>query len=307
MNFYDSIFAFGSPVVAALACILNFPQMIILIRRYRRISKARFERRTVPVILLTSLTASDFLVGLTVIFIKVFGNFVADGTIPVNNSSKLFYKILNFLFLRLSLLTSVFSLLALTIDRFFAIGRPITYRTRIRTRHGVIAVLVTWLSSSLIIGIHYYLSIFGKIEELKYRTLIFPITIIPACVAFTVLYIMMLRSISIQSQETIRRSANKTMPYQRYILQRELKVSRFAATVVCVFMICWLPLAITGLVIICGVQIDESLPNLVFFFAFLNSIINPIIYFSFKEGLIHLFKKFISLSCLRCTNLLQGN
>ena len=305
MNFYDSIFAYGSPVVAALACILNFPQMIILIKRYRRISKARYGRRTVPVVLLTSLAASDFLVGLTVILIKVFGNLIIDGSIPVNTTSKKVYKVLNFLFLRLSLLTSVLSLLALTLDRFFAIGRPIAYRTRIRTRHGIIAVLVTWLSSSLIIGIHYYLLVFGKIEELKYRLLIFPITIIPACVAFAVLYIMMIRSISIQSQETMRMSANKTMPFQRYILERELKVSRFAATVVCVFMICWLPLAVTGLVAICGVQINESFTNLVFFLAFLNSIIDPIIYFAFKEGFSQLFKKFVSISCLRCSNLLQ--
>ena len=304
MNFYYSIFYYGSPVVAALACLLNFPEIIFLVQRYRRTSKARSEHGTVPIILLISLAASDFLVGFTVILIKVLRRLLIEGTVPPSDTSDQVYKVLNFLFLRLSLLTSVLCLLALTLDRFLAIRRPIVYRTRIRTRHGIIAVLVTWFSSSLIISVHYYFSIFGGIEELKYRLLVFPVTIFPACVAFAVFYIMMLHSISVQARETIRISANKTKSYQRYVLERELKVSRFAATVVCVFMICWLPLAFTGLVMLCGVTFDTSLTNLVFFLAFVNSVIDPIIYFAFKDGFCLHFKRFVS-TCFRWTNALR--
>ena len=301
MSFYESIFVYGSPIVATLACLLNLPEIIFLVKRYQRISKSHCERRTVPVILLASLAASDFFVGFTVILIKILRLLVIEEVLPANYASERAHKVLNFLFLRLSLLTSVFSLLALTIDRFLAIGRPIVYRTRIRAKHGIITVIVTWLSSSLIIGVHYYFSIYGDIEELKYRLLIFPITIIPACVAFTVLYLMILRRISIEGRETMRRSANKAKSYQRYILERELKVSHFAATVVCVFVVCWLPLGITGLVILCGVKFDESLPNMMFFLAFVNSIIDPLIYFAFKEGFTELFKKFLS-TCRRNAN-----
>lgn len=283
MNFYETIFSYGSPVIATLACLLNLPEIFLLIARYRKITKSPCERRTVPVILLASLSVSDFLVGLTVILVKILRFFLVKDIIPTTYTSVRLYKVLNFLFLRLSLLTSIFSLLALTLDRFLAIAKPLIYRSRIQAKHGFAAVISTWTCSSAIIGIHYYLSIFNDIEELKYRLLIFPITIIPACITFSFLYLMILRRIHIHGQNTRQNIALDAEHYSRYILEREMKVSRFAAMVVLLFVICWLPLAITGVVSTVGVHVEPSLPNLMFLFAFVNSTLNPLIYFAFKE------------------------
>ena len=304
MNFYEIVFIYGSPIVAVLACLLNLPEIILLVRRYRKISKSPCERRTVPVILLTSLAISDFLVGFTVIMVKILRQLMVEGIVATTQTSGRVYRVLNFLFLRQSLLTSVFSLLALTLDRYLAVTKPLVYRTRISAKHGFFAVFVIWLSSFIIISTHYYFSIYGDVEELKYRMLIFPITILPACIAFTVPYLMILRNVFAQGRETLRRSANKMMNYQRHILERELKISRFAATVVCTFMICWLPLAIIGLVTLNSVHMDTTLPNLMFFLAFVNSVIDPLIYFAFKENFSKYLKKYI-LSWFRSRDALK--
>ena len=286
MSFSTYLYTYGSPVVAVLACVLNLPEIILLVRRYRHTSKLRYERNVVPIILLASLALSDFLVGLNVILVKVVYYLMEYNVIPMNYHTFVLYKVLTFLFLRLSLLLSVLSLLAMTVDRLLAVKNPIKYRAKIRTRHGFIAVAVTWVSSSTIIAIHYYVSVYGDGSSFEKRMLIFPITIIPSSIAFALCYVKILREVFVQGREMKRVSEKRAgQRCPRYILEREFKVSRFAATVVCVFMVCWLPLALTGLIAILGVKIDPSLPNTMFLLSFLNSALNPLIYFAFKERL----------------------
>lgn len=284
MSFSTYLYTYGSPVVAVLACVLNLPEIILLVRRYRKTSKLRYERNVVPIILLVSLALSDFLVGLNVILVKVVYYLMEYNVIPINYHTLVLYKVMTFLFLRFSLLLSVLSLLAMTVDRLLAVKNPIRYRAKIRTRHGFIAVAVTWVSSSAIIAVHYYASVYGEGSSFEHRMLIFPITIIPSSVAFALCYVKILREVFVQGRKMKRVTDNRAgHRCPRYILEREFKVSRFAATVVCVFMICWLPLALTGLIAFLGVKIDENLPNMMFLLSFLNSALNPLIYFAFKE------------------------
>ncbi|XP_065063458.1 trace amine-associated receptor 5-like [Rhopilema esculentum] len=282
MKFSRALFFYGSPVVAVLACLLNLPEIILLLKRYRKMSKLHVKGRVVPVLLLISLAASDFLVGLTVILIKIIRYLLDEGIIPTSEFNRKMHKVLLFLFLRLSLLTSVFNLLALTIDRLCSIRNPILYRTRVSSRHGFAAVLASWMLASVLIAIQYYFSIYEDMEPIKYRLLIFPVTIIPASSCFILCYIKILNNMSMHGQ-AIRGQLQTAEKCPLYILERELKISRFAATVVSVFMVCWLPLAFIGLVNILGVDIDNELPNTMFILAFTNSVLDPLIYFGFKE------------------------
>ena len=70
-----------------------------------------------------------------------------------------------------------------------------------------------------------------------------------------------------------------------YMQRREMKVYKFVGTVVCVFMLCWLPIAVCGVVLLLE-PVKVFTMNFVFTLAFANSVIDPIVYFFFNDKVV---------------------
>ena len=296
----------------------------------------------IPIIFLINLAASDLLVGLTVIIIKVLSFLhlrkMIAWTMPIAWTSHL----LKFAFMRMSLLTSVFNLISLTMDRFLAIRNPIAYRMQVRRKQALVIVFMTWFLSVALSAAHYYIINFSGVS-LKYDLVIFPAAVFPATITFAICYAKIIRIVFAQGKR-LRRFSNSDCQESRHdsssngsnrhsnsnhgnnfsssnnsnsaqvinhhgnyignsknnnqhhrgnnsskadncpphLLKRELKICRLAGTVVLAFVVCWIPIAVVGVTLLSGVKVKKLAVNLVFIFAFMNSTIDPVLYFSFK-------------------------
>ena len=329
-----------SPSLAVLAILLNSIMISSLVRQYCRNKKGGKRGHSTPLIFLANLAISDLLVGLTVTVIKVitflYRYKLIRWTLPLGWA----YHIMKYAFLRLSLLTSVFNLASLTIDRFLAIRYPMLYRIRITNKHAFVVAGMTWILSVAFTATHYSISNFSGITLWKYDLIIFPAIVFPGALIFATCYTLILLEIRKQGRnmrnvmvgshqdvgisetkavrgeeccshlrtddintKTSNRSANdqpvtsssrKVLPL--HIQKREIKIYKFAGTVVGVFLLCWLPIAICGLVLMVE-TVNPFFANFVFTLAFANSTIDPIVYFVFKDNIVGKMRRLFRLMC----------
>ena len=407
MKASNILYYYASPAVAVLTVILNAAEIIALVKQYRLNTRCGRRRQSVPLIFLANLAVSDLLVGLTVSTTKVIDYLYHYQIIRRSLALGWSYHVLKFAFLRVSLLTSVFNLASMTIDRFLAIRYPMVYRLKICNKKAFIIVAVTWLLSTAFTAAHYCISNFSGNALWRYDMVIFPAIVFPAALIFAVCYTMMMLFIRKQGRQMstmvascnltearcrnnnsltaedgasgsnkgnifvsknasntasscgnsaensrgiINKSSNEsnidrsnsrrgranenscdsyrsscdsrrwsisnkeTDPHDNkrnrssgrttssssninrqhvplHIKKREIKIYRFAGTVVVVFLLCWLPIAVCGVALILEKTVDSLVVNITFMLAFVNSAIDPIVYFVFNDKICGKMKK----------------
>ena len=223
------------------------------------------------------------------ILVKILAYLIDYNVISNKSSIANLYNILLFIFLHFSLIISVFNLLALTADRLLAVHNPFRY-TMLHTRNVITAILVIWILSVGIVTGFYYFSVefFSSQIDLRYSLMMFSITIIPAAVAMSVCYIFVFREIRIQRKqfrggtERGKPKGSTTISFQMHLVKRESKVARFVACAVLTFILCWLPLAILGIIKASGAIYSDAVSDPIFVLAFCNSAANPLIHFGFN-------------------------
>ena len=126
------------------------------------------------------------------------------------------YHITRFCLVRFSLLTSVFNLIALTVDRFRAIRFPFLV-ARQCTRFHIRVCCGVWMVSLLLTSAFYAIIRFYLQNSERYKDAIFPIATFPAMVLFFVCYgyifSVVSRSSNIVQQLTV--SSNRNYPNNR--------------------------------------------------------------------------------------------
>ena len=311
------IYYFISPTVAGLTVILNLIEIVLLLKQYKRSTLARTQKHAIPIILFGNLALADLLVGLTVVAIKIMQILYRSYVIPVTRTNLQIFNILKYNFLRLSMLTSFFILIVLTMDRLYAVRYPFSYRSRANNKRAFILVLSTWVLAIAFTSIHYYVSFHSGINIGRYSLIIFPAVVIPATFAFPISNFVIVKAVRKNGQE-LRRLANNTSSNSDHtktddnksnstckgqsavgsgesrptineatlhIIRREAKIYRLALTVVIAFIVCWLPMAICGLLLIAKIHVDSQVINIVFTLAFANSVVNPLAYFCFNDNI----------------------
>ena len=273
-------FNYGSPIAAIIICILNCIEMHILSKRCRK-QTLKYKKQKISLILLLNLAVSDFLVGFVVILIKILFYLFKHDVIPFTDTASGIYGFMLFYVLRTSLLCSVLNLMAMTFDRYSIIRNPVKYYFKWHRRHIGLIIAMIWILPVSLVSIHYYLMVieFSENVGLKFEKVIFPASVLPSCVAFICCYIFIIQNIYRRGQ--IRKALTRS---KRYTFEREKRVTKFAGSIVLLFMVCWLPLAALGIVKATGENVAYTLNDLIFNLALYNSVGNPLIYFWFKQN-----------------------
>ena len=414
----DVLYFYVSPTLAVLTVLLNSALIHTLIKQYRCNKKSREQKHSIPLIFLANLAISDLLVGLTLVIMKINFYLYYHKAIRWSLSMDLAQGILKFAFLRLSLLTSVFNLTSLTVDRFLAICYPMVYRMKAGNKHAFVVVGITWLLSTIFAAAHYGITYYSGVVLWEYDLVIFPVVVFPAAFVFAICYSLILRairkqgrkvrlmlrghctsemkceggrSLKVEGESCVRksivcsseledgkhkengiltdvsgeggmdrksisvimsseignnskatdthisdckisevnrsgihlstdggqsstssrlRSEDSRSGVPLHIQRREIKIYKFVGTVVGVFVLCWLPIAICGIILIRR-PLNVFVVNSVFTFAFANSVIDPILYFFFNYNLISkarwVFKRIFRCTCAREEERLQSS
>ena len=226
------------------------------------------------IILLINLAISDLVVGIDIILAKLLF-FI---TMKIKNKA-LLYALAFFrsCLLPISLTMSITNLLIIAILRFYAVTRPLKYMT-ITRKFLVKICILQWVLITLSVVFHFAFSYrlngnnsVSSSSRIVYY-LITPISVILAIIAFIITYFYIFNAI--RARMTIQESNNMNLN------KRREKTFQVAFYTVIAFVVCWLPSS--------GFRIFERVTEttyptvglLLSYFVFLNSVANPIIYFT---------------------------
>ncbi|XP_028253741.1 trace amine-associated receptor 1-like [Parambassis ranga] len=241
--------------------------------------------------LVLSLAVADICVGVLVFPL----------TMEFSISSCLFYKDL-FCKVRgtfdVSLCTSsILNLCCISIDRYYAVCQPLTYRTKINDHVVVIMILVSW-SVSVLIGISFV--IVGMNQEKCAENCFMDAVIaniMGLMLSFYLPVIIMLfiyLKIFLVAQRQAR-SIHNTTKCGAAVSKMERKATKTLAVVMGVFLMCWLPFFLcTTVLSFSHVYMPLALIELLNWLALSNSLLNPFIYAFFYSWFRSAFRMIIS-------------
>ncbi|XP_051997596.1 adenosine receptor A1 [Xyrauchen texanus] len=228
-----------------------------------------------------SLAVADFLVGAVAVPLAL----VVDGRLQTTFHSCLFISCMVIVLTQ----ASVHSLLAIAVDRVLRVYNPLRFRGAGKKQHLWAAVIVCWLTAS-ILGL---IPMFGWHNDdpttnvnstitCKFLTVIsmsylvnfnFLICILPPTVIMLVLYTFIFYTIS----KHLRKGVGRVVE-SRTFYRKERRLANSLALVLVLFVVCWLPIHIMNTLN----YYITSLPSVAFHIGVLlshaNSAVNPIVY-----------------------------
>ncbi|XP_028461707.1 trace amine-associated receptor 1-like [Perca flavescens] len=245
--------------------------------------------------LILSLAVADLLVG-----IIVFPFSMAFSLSSCLYHESLFCKVRGSFDITLST-TSILHLCCISIDRYYAVCQPLTYRTKINHCVVVIMIVVSWGGSALIA---ISITIAGlnndKCEERCLIDVVMANTIGPIFSFYLPVIIMLCiyLKIFLAAQKQARSIQNTTCQSKRFgatVSKNERKATKTLAIIMGVFLLCWTPFFLCITVLPFS---NDSVPVPVIetlnWLALSNSMLNPFIYAFFYSWFRSAFRMIIS-------------
>lgn len=197
---------------------------------------------------------------------------------------------------------SILHLCCISIDRYYAVCHPLTYRCSINNRVIVIMTLMSWTVSALI-GV----SLMNARPQQKIcRTICLNNAklgkIMGIIFAFYFPMIIML-SVYLKIFQVAQRQACKIQSTKlgNNISKVERKATKTLVVVMGVFLMCWLPYFIcTTLLILINISVPHGLLEFLTWLALSNSVLNPFIYGFFYSWFRAAFRMIISGKIIWC-------
>uniref|UniRef100_A0A3Q3R2L3 G-protein coupled receptors family 1 profile domain-containing protein n=1 Tax=Monopterus albus TaxID=43700 RepID=A0A3Q3R2L3_MONAL len=193
--------------------------------------------------------------------------------------------------------SSILNLCCISVDRYYAVCKPLTYRTKINVRVIVIMILVSW-GVAVVIGI--ILLIAGLNQKTCTNTclhFVIVANIMALLLAFYLPMIVMLLCMYMKIFLVAQRQARSIQNTKSgaTVSKMERKATKTLAIVMGVFLICWSPYFLSVTVIAFSkVTVPLVLLELLAWFALSNSTLNPFIYAFFYSWFRSAFRIIIS-------------
>ncbi|XP_044271328.1 adenosine receptor A2a isoform X2 [Tribolium madens] len=274
-------------VLVAVFAVIGNALVIFVFRKERRL-----RRRTNYYIV--SLAAADFLVGLLGIPFAI----MSSVGLPTNLHACLFTVSL----LVVLCTISIFCLLAVSVDRYWAILHPMGYSRNVRTKTAIVIITVCWVTGSIVgflplMGWHksapsdgrcFFLGVmdYNYLVFLYFGTIITPALLLAAFYAHIYQVVLkQLRQIVTMNPEngSSSNSCSSGGTMLRVLgaaQKREVKATQNLAIIVLFFMICWIPLyTINCILAFCNdCKVDSNFMFSCIILSHLNSAGNPLLY-----------------------------
>ncbi|KAF5298069.1 hypothetical protein FQA39_LY11837 [Lamprigera yunnana] len=287
-NYEPDIYYKISEILVAIVAIVGNALVIAVFCREKRL-----RRRTNYYIV--SLAIADLLVGLLGIPFAL----LASVGLPTNLHGCLFTVSLLIVLCTIS----IFCLVAVSVDRYWAILYPLGYSRHVRTRTALVIISVCWISGGFIgflplMGWHLEVTgdfqcFFLKVMDPNYLVFLYFATIITPSILLAASYAHIYRVVLRQVRQivtmnpekgttTTGRSQGGTMLRVLGAAQkREVKATQNLSIIVLFFMICWIPLyTINFILSFCAdcFEVNETIMLCCIILSHMNSAGNPLLY-----------------------------
>ncbi|XP_071946572.1 adenosine receptor A2b-like [Antedon mediterranea] len=295
---YTVNMAFEIPI--AIAAILGNLLVMFAVYKNRHL-------RSVTNSFIVSLAVADFLVGLVGIPFAL----ITNANVSMDRYLCLF---LNSFIVVLTQI-SIFSLLAIAVDRYFAVVSPLKYRRIANTKRALCVIAVTWIAAfavGLVPVMGWHLKPddnscnFVTIIDMKYMVYFnFFGFVLPPLIIMLFIYIKIFNVVRQQikqiSKTVVAANDDEMARHLSMLTVKEGKAARALAIVIILFAICWLPVHFLNTIsLFCkNLNIPYVLLLMAIILSHANSAMNPLIYAYSNREFRRTFKKIIA-SCAVC-------
>ncbi|XP_036451413.1 trace amine-associated receptor 13c-like [Colossoma macropomum] len=251
------------------------------------ISISHFKQLHTPTnLLILSLAVADLLVGLFVMPLRIME--IIDSCWYLGKTVCTLFPVIDYV----TVSASVDSLVLIAVDRYIAVNDPLLYSTRITVCKTSLFIIIAW-SWSVFYNVmllyfnnhllHSQISAgcYGEcVLVMKYSWVMvdFVITFIGPCVIILILYSVIFKVARHQAKavRTVRNGAtNKHV--DKVSSSSETKAAKTLAIVIFLYLACWIPFTV-GPLLVKDIVRSSLVVNLVTWFMYINSTINPLIY-----------------------------
>ncbi|KZC09710.1 PREDICTED: adenosine receptor A2b-like [Dufourea novaeangliae] len=271
-------------ILVAVCAVFGNGLVIIVFSKERKL-----RRRTNYYII--SLATADLLVGLFAIPFAI----LASIGLPTNLHACLFTVSLLIVLCTIS----IFCLVAVSVDRYWAILHPMGYSRTVRTKTAIGIICVCWIAGTLVGFLPLFgwnagkksneKCIFTEVMDYNYLVFLYFATIIFPALLIAAFYAHIYRVVVKQLQQIVtmnpgRRNGNQTTGTMLRLLgaarKREVKATQNLSRIVAFFIICWFPLyTINCVMAFCPrCKVNDVLMNFCIILSHLNSAGNPLLY-----------------------------
>ncbi|XP_077984031.1 allatostatin-A receptor-like [Glandiceps talaboti] len=277
-------------IIAIVGILSNFVVIVVMLGRQSLRSQLTYK-------LTVSLAVADFISSVFLIPRTLRGFF----PIPSGILGEIYCRTFKATFLWVSLVASTYSLLAITVERYFAIVHPLSYNTQRRKPSASLIIIVVWLSAFIMQSFCVYNNSYDAEQQtcrykwpfgewyqtfagigLFFATYFIPLLLL--LLAYGRIFMVLRRS----SQNCDATSSNLTIKARKKVVKMFL--------IVCLgFGICWAPNQFLFLIANFGYQINynNKFYDFTRIFAACNVCLNPFIYAvwcrPFRTGFIAIF------------------
>ena len=250
---------FTDLIVSALVIIVNLIEMYLISERRRHI--------TTYEALLLSLSAADFLVGVSTLVFTVGRNEAISAAISIG--SQMFYS---------TLTSSLLHLAALTIDRAIAVAYPLKHRYWASKTRIAISIILLW-----IISIAFSLPLVFMHDVSTYKKTVLGYSMLVVSGVMVISYAIIIYIAVIRRRQQLQTSTGNRSNQQRNEIQKDLRLVLMSFTVVLSYTGLTLPFVIKIIEVNAKNKTTQRGSNYYERLAFItNSVMNSLIYFFWK-------------------------
>ena len=220
--------------LAGLATIIGNAVVLWLVARNRSL-------RTISNLLLTSLAAADFLVGLVIdpvwISIRCLGY-------NVDTFVQTYAEFNDYLWIHTTVATT-FNLCCVTLDRNIAIFHPLRYEDIVTNRRCYLVIATVWLMSLVLPCSRFLVK-----DDTSVPTLYISFTIITVLIPMIIIIFCSIRIVKAAAVQSKKIITDSTLQNQEAVKKRKrnFKAAKTVSIVVGLFVVCWLPSLVTSFV-----------------------------------------------------------
>ena len=206
---------------------------------------------------------------------------------------------------------SIMNATLVSIDRYYAINRPLRYKTVVTPRRARQSIAMAWGFSVAIAGITFlqyhddFTVIHGYVIFLFITLFCLPLGFMSF--AYISIYRAAVNQMSKMRSTRLGSSGNEQKKGYTYTFERrrrffrELRITKMLAIIVSLFIICWSPFLIVTLIeVFTYYEIPEAVQGVIVFLPYVFSCINPLIYTGMNRDFRFAFKKLFCSSKILC-------
>ncbi|XP_028253740.1 trace amine-associated receptor 1-like [Parambassis ranga] len=192
---------------------------------------------------------------------------------------------------------SILNLCSISVDRYYAVCQPLTYRTRINVNIAVIMILVSW-SISVVVAVGFVIAElnFEKCEGQCFFDVLLANILGPISSFYLPVIIMLciyLKIFLVAQRQA--RSIHNTTKCGAAVRKMERKATKTLAIVLGVFLMCWLPVFLClSFQLLNDVSVPVAVYETLNWLALTSSMLNPFIYAFFYSWFRSAFRMIIT-------------